>query len=56
MSIALFFIRKVKSKKYRRMGYAIAIIVFATAFHICHYFILQGIGSAIAAAAFMSMM
>jgi len=54
MSIVLFFIRKVKSKKYRRMGYAMAIIVFATLFHICHYFILQEIGGAIAAAAIMS--
>jgi len=54
MSIVLFFIRKVKSKKYRRMGYAMAIVVFATVFHICHYFILQEIGGAIAAAAFTS--
>ena len=51
MSIALFFIRKVKSKKFRRMGYAIAIIVFAVLFHIGHVFILYGIGSAIGAAA-----
>jgi len=57
MSIALFFIRKIKSKKHRRMGYTIAIIVFAVLFHICHVFILYEIGSAIAAAAiYMGMM
>ena len=55
MSIALFFIRKVKLKKYRRMGYAIAIIVFGTVFHICHYIILGEIGRAIVAAAMFSM-
>ena len=54
MSIALFFVRKVKSKKYRRMGYVMAIIVFATVFHICHYFILQEISGAMAAAAITS--
>ena len=53
MSIALFFIRKVKSGKKLRIGYAIAIIVCATVFHICHYFVLQeinnlmGIGGAV---------
>jgi hypothetical protein len=36
------------------MGYAIAIIVFAILFHIGHVFILYQIGSAIAAAAIMS--
>lgn len=43
ITIALFFMRKVKSKKYRLIGYAIAIIVFATVFlifHLYHYFIL----------------
>jgi len=37
------------------MGYAIAIIVFGTVFHICHYIILQEISGAIGAAAMMSM-
>ena len=41
MSIVLFFIRKVKANKYRRMGYAMAIVLFAVAFHICHYFIFR---------------
>ena len=36
VSIVLFFIRKVKSKKYRFMGYAIALIVFVTVFYIYH--------------------
>lgn len=53
MSIVLFFVRKVKSKKHRRMGYGIAIIVFGTVFHICHYFIMQEIAGAIGAAAVM---
>ena len=44
VSIVLFFIRKIKSKKYRLVGYAIAVIVFATVFLICHYTILQEIG------------
>ena len=55
MSIVLFFIRQVKSKKYRRMGYTMAIVVFAAVFHICHYFILREIAGAMAAAAIMSM-
>jgi len=36
------------------MGYAIAIIVFATVFHICHYIILGEIGGAMGAAAMFS--
>jgi len=36
VSIVLFFIRKVKSKKYRSMGYAIALIVFVIVFYIFH--------------------
>jgi hypothetical protein len=51
MSVALFFIRKVKSKKYRRIGYAMVIIVFGTVFHICHYIILGEIGGAMGAGA-----
>ena len=49
MSIVLFFIRKVKSKKYRRMGYGIVIILFGTVFHVCHYIIAREIAWAIAA-------
>jgi hypothetical protein len=53
ISIVLFFIRKLKSKKHRRIGYAAAITVFAALYHIGHYFVLQEIGDAIGAAAVM---
>jgi len=55
ISIVLFFIRKVVSKKYRRMGYAMVIIVFGIVFYICHYFVMQAIDDAIGAAAIMGM-
>jgi hypothetical protein len=37
--IILFFIRKLKSKKYLRVGYGIAIVVLGTGFCFGHYMI-----------------
>jgi hypothetical protein len=45
--VVLFFVRKLKSKKYLRLGYGIAIIVLGTGFCIGHYIIARAIAEAI---------
>jgi len=54
MSTVLFFIRKIKSKQSRRIGYRMVILVFGTIFHIFHYFIVQEISGGITARAIFS--
>jgi len=45
--VVLFFIRKLKSKKYLRFGYGIVIAVLGTGFCIGHYIIARAVAEAI---------
>lgn len=53
LSIALFFARKIKTKKNLRIGYGIIVLVFGTIFCICHYLIMLEVARAIAATIMM---
>ena len=52
--IVLFFVRKLKSKKYLRLGYGIAIAVLGAGFCIGHYIIARAIAEAISIGIMMS--
>ena len=52
--IVLFFVRKLKSKKYLRLGYGIAIAVLGAGFCIGHYIIARAVAEAISIGIMMS--